>query len=229
MLHDLAMASVVRRPALRLVAIGVLAAVAVSGCGNRDDTDSADSGPAAGATLAVVGIQYDATLPLRSSPGEDQPVVTSLGPLEDELVATGHARQVGKSRWFEVKAAGVTGWADAASLAYLGSTDDITQRVASKLGGPPTAASMLEVGRIVATAEASTEKPESRLTVTVAPTEVGDSGEVTYDVTGFPDDSVLGERLHVFASRGEKFTLQKVEATTLCRRGVSGDISRLCV
>lgn len=221
----MAIARISRRPAL--VALGI--AVAVAGCGNRDDDASADFGPAAGATLAVVGIQYDATLPLRSSPGDDQPVVASFGPLQDDLVATGHARQVGTSHWFEVKASGVKGWADAVSLAYLGGADDVTERIVSKLGGPPTADSMLELGRIVATAEASTQPPPPQVVVTAAPTTAGDTGEVTYDVVGFPDDSVLGERLHVVGTAGDKFTLQKVEATTLCRRGVSEGAPKLCV
>ncbi len=223
------MAIVGWRLALRLVAVGVLAAVSISGCGNRgEESDSAVSGPPAGATLAVVGIQYDATLPLHSEPGPDKPVVASLGPLEDHVVATGKARQVDSSRWFEVTAAGMTGWADSTSLAYLGATDDVTRRIVDKLGAPPTADSMLELGRIVATTESSTDDPKSRVTVTVAPTTVGDVGEVTYDVVGFPDDAIAGERLHVLGTRGDKFTLTKVEATTLCRRGVSGD-ARLCV
>jgi hypothetical protein len=224
------MAIVGWRLALRLVAVGVLVAVSVSGCGNRgEESDSAVSGPHAGATLAVVGIQYDATLPLHSAPGSDQPVVASLGPLEDHVVATGKAREVDSSRWFEVTAAGVTGWADSTSLAYLGATDDVTRRIVDKLGGPPTAESILELGRIVATAESPAENPKSRATVTVAPTTVGNVSEVTYDVLGFPDDSIAGERLHVFGTPGDRFTLKKVEATSLCRRGVSGDGPRLCV
>jgi hypothetical protein len=123
----------------------------------------------------------------------------------------------------------VTGWADSASLAYLGATYDATARIVAKLGGPPTAGSMLELGRIVAMAEAPTQEPiVSRVTVTVAPT-LGDLGEVTYDVVGFPDDSVGGERLHVFGTPGDTFTLKTVEATTLCRRGVSADSRRACL
>lgn len=204
------------------------AAAVVSGCAGRDDEGEL-TGPAAGVTLAVVGIQYDATLPLRSSPGADQPVVASPGPLADDLVATGRARQLDSSLWYEVTVGGVTGWADAASLAYLGETHDATAQIVAKLGGPPTAASMLELGRIVATAEASNEPPVSRVSVTVAPTTRGDLGEVTYDVVGFPDDSVGGKRLHVFGAPGDTFTLKTVEATTLCRRGVSADSRRACL
>ncbi len=224
----MAIAARSRRPSLR--AIATLALAVVSGCGNGgEEGEPADFGPAAGATLVVVGIQDDATLPLRSSPGADQPVAASLGPLDHDLVATGRARQVNSSRWFEVKAAGVTGWADSAFLGYLGATNDATARIVGKLGGPPAAASMLELGRIVAMADASTERPVSRVTVTVAPTTQGGLGEVTYDVVGFPDDSVLGERLHVIGTSGDTFTLKTVEATTLCRRGVSDDSRRACV
>ena len=58
---------------------------------------------------------------------------------------------------------------------------------------------------------------------------VGDLGEITVDVVGFPDDSVLGARLRVFAEPdpgGESFTVRTVESTTLCRRAVS---EGLCV
>ncbi|XTP35420.1 hypothetical protein ACORG1_03930 [Mycobacterium sp. TJFP1] len=210
-----------------MAVIVILAAVFVSGCAGSEDSQL--PGPPAGATLAVVGVQYDSTLPLRSSPGADQPVAASPGPLADDLVATGRTRQLDSSIWYEVSTGGVTGWADSASLAYLGETYDATERIVAKLGSRPTADSMLELGRIVAMATASTEDPASQVTVAIAPTVQGDLGEVTYDVVGFPDDSVSGERLHTFGMPGDRFTLKTVEATTLCRRGVSDDNQRACV
>jgi hypothetical protein len=169
--HDSGMANTACSRVLRLGAFALVAAVA-GGCGSRaDESEPKGFGPAAGATLAVVGIQYDATLPLRSSPGTDQPVKVSLGALADDLVATGRARVLASSIWYEVTAGGVTGWAESRSLAYLGGSYDATAKIVAKLGGPPTAASMLELGRIVATAEVSTEPPRTyRVTVTVAPT-----------------------------------------------------------
>jgi hypothetical protein len=209
-----------------------MSAAVLSGCGGRagerepsgtasssETTSASELGPDAGATLAVVGIQYDATLPLRSSPGADQPITASLGPLADDLVATGQARELAPAIWFEVTAGGVTGWVDSDFLAYLGKTYDATAQIVEKLGGNPTAASMLELGRTVASAVSTEPPPTYRVTVAVAPT-VGDLGEVTYDVLGFHDDSVGGERLHVFGTPGDTFTLKKVEATPLCRRGV---------
>ena len=95
------------------------------------------------------------------------------------------------------------------------------------LGETPSAETMLDLGLIVAEALASDE-PASRIVMSVAPT-VGDLGEVTYDVVGIGDDSVLGFRLHVFATPdegGEGFVLKSVEQTVLCGRGLSGE---LCV
>jgi hypothetical protein len=87
---------------------------------------------------------------------------------------------------------------------------------------------MEQLGQIVAASQASTDDPESRITLTVAPT-VGDLGEVTFDVVGLADDSVLGVRLHVFGdpSGGAGFVLDTVELTVLCGRGGGGD--GLCV
>ena len=54
---------------------------------------------------------------------------------------------------------------------------------------------------------------------------VGDLGEVIYDVVGFADDSVYGVRLYVYGqpTDGGGFDLKSVEATALCRRGVTAD------
>lgn len=199
----------------------VTLAVIVGGCGSRaDDVEVADVGPAAGETVAVVGIEHATTLPLRSAPGPDQPIVASLGPLADDLVTTGRGRQLTSALWFEVAAGGVTGWADSAFLAYLGATRDATASIVAKLGRYPTADSMVELGRIVAMAEASAA-PRSRMTITDAPT-VGEIGKVTYDVLGLDDDSVRGMRLKVWGVPGATFTLRTAEATALCSRGVTG-------
>ena len=48
------------------------------------------------------------------------------------------------------------------------------------------------------------------------------------DVVGLGDDSVAGQRLHVFGTPGqESFTLKSVEATPFCYRGVAP--SGLCI
>jgi hypothetical protein len=185
--------------------------------------------------LGVVGVAFDDALEIRSVPGDGQDVVTTLEPLADDAIATGRAQLFAQAVWFEVTANGATGWANAAFLAYIGATTDTTAAIVAELGGVPTAASMLELGGIVAANEASVDDPVSRVTVSVAPSEGGDVGEVTYDVIGLADDSVAGVRLHVFGAptdadlprsallQASSFTLKTVETTALCGRGVTLD------
>jgi hypothetical protein len=88
---------------------------------------------------------------------------------------------------------------------------------------------MLELGRIVADAMASTD-PESRIRMSVAPT-VDDLGEVTFDVIGLGDDSVLGVRLDVFGAPrdgGDGFSLKSVESTVVCDPARGAGIDGVC-
>jgi hypothetical protein len=189
--------------------------------------DPIDFGPPAGDVLAVVGVSHEDVLNMRAAPGIDQPIVATLDPLEDDVIALGNARQLPTSIWFQIEVDGTIGWASAAFLAYRGDTTDVTSAVVADLGEVPEAETMLDLGRIVVEALAS-DAPESRIVVSVAPT-VGDLGEVTYDVTGLGDDALFGLRLHVFGTPSdslEGFVLEAVEQTSLCGRGVSNG---LCV
>lgn len=195
----------------------------------------------AGAVLGAVAIPYDAMLTLHALPGAGQPVVASLPPLATGIVSTGRAQSLGvRDGWLEVTAAGATGWAPLLNLFHIGGTTDATSRIVTLLGGTPTAPTMLELGRTVADAIASTD-PEvtSRVVVVVAPTD-GPTGEVTYDVVDFPDDSVAGARLRVTGRQvpagdlpGTAFAsvmvyeLVSVESTALCYRGATTD--GLCI
>jgi hypothetical protein len=206
------------------------------------DDDTATPSPSDGATalpgepwdgfaregdvLAVVGVEHDDVLNIRSVPGMDGAVVTTAAPTADDLVATGEARQLSQSFWYEVTVDGVMGWASVAYLAFPGAVVDDTSAYLDD-HERPSAETMLELGRIVAEDYASAEPP-SRIVMSVAPS-VGDLGEVSYDVIGIGDDSVLGFRLHVFATPdegGEGFTLRTIELWTFCGRGSDGE---LCV
>ena len=83
---------------------------------------------------------------------------------------------------------------------------------------------MLNLGRIVADTHVETfDSITSSVTAVVAPT-VGPVGEVTYDVIGFPDDSVGGVRLRVTGRHvgGALYELMSVESTGICWRGGGG-------
>ncbi len=180
--------------------------------------------PPKGAVLAVVGVAHDDVLNVRKDPGLST-VVTTLGPLADDIVSAGEGWRLPTTVWWKVVANGKTGWVNASYVAYLGATDDLTSLVVERYGGYPIAPTMAELGLIVAETLASAD-PSSAIVMTVPPT-VGNLGEVTYDVIGFGDDSVVGQRIHVFGTPdGSGFSLKSVEATVLCDRGVSAG---LCV
>jgi hypothetical protein len=187
-----------------------------------------DGFAAAGEVMMVVGVAHDDTLNLRSGPGTGYGVVTRLDPLDEHVVATGRARLLEQSVWYEVTSGGVTGWASSSYLAFGGQVDDVTSQVVAALGETPQAETMVDLAAIV-TAELSSEEVTSRVTLVAGPT-VGDLGEIAYDVIGVADDSVYGVRLHIFGQPtggGEGFSLKSVEQMTLCGRGV--DEIRRCV
>ena len=180
-----------------------------------------------GDELTVVGVAHDDVLNVRRGPGTDFPVVAELAPVGDTVTATGRARLLARSLWYEIEVGPVTGWVNAGFLAYPGAVDDVTVTVMDALDTADSGAggeTMVDLGRAVAATQASSDV-ESRIVLSVAP-EVGDLGEVTYDVIGLADDAVLGYRLHVFATPaagGEGFDLRTVEQTVLCSRGVDAE------
>lgn len=228
------------------VAVGVLALVGSSACGQVDvnsgatanETTAASSATPSGATtrpgedlnvrfpkgteLAVVGVAHDDALMVRRDPSADAAVIATLPPAGEGAVATGRGWLVNEMAWVEISTDQGTGWADLGSLAPRAGTDDLTADVVRRLGGRPTAPDMAALGRVVADALASTEPPSS-IVMSVAPT-TGDLGEVSYDVVGLGDDSISAQRLHIFGQQvgadGE-FALRSVEATSFCARGSS--------
>jgi hypothetical protein len=191
-----------------------------------------DDGPAPGSSLAVVGVRFDDVLYVRAIPGAKEEVIAELAPT-GQATATGQARMLSKSIWYEVDADDATGWVSAHFVAEPGDTTDITSQVVGSAGGSvPMASDMVELGLAVAdSVTSSMESGEGEgavSTVMVVEPTGGDLGEVTYDVVGYPDDAVYGQRLHVFGTPGEGggYGLKSVESTLLCRRGVSDGLCR---
>jgi len=175
--------------------------------------------------LAVVGVADNDRLSIRKAPGTNQRIVAKVSSDFPHLVATGRARALTRSIWYEVTVDGVTGWASFAFLGFIGDTFDTTS---SFIDSAPAAVSMSELGEFVAV-EYAADQPSHRIVRSLTPS-AGDLGEVTYDITGFNDDSVAGVRIHVFGTphdSGDGYVLKSVEATVFCRRGV--DAHGLCV
>jgi len=170
----------------------------------------------------VVGVEYDDVLNVRAKPGVGQPIVATLAPTYDNIAALGVARLLPSSIWYEVDVDGTRGWVSSSFIGYIGSTDDATASVVAELGEIPTAASMEALADIVVATQASTD-PVSRVTTTVEAL-IGNLGEITMDVIGIGDDSVLGFRLTILGQSedgGTTFGLKSVERTTICARGAT--------
>lgn len=192
--------------------------------------------PMVGDVFAVAGVNFDVGQPMRDAPDEAAAIVATL-PSISTVVTTGDNRMF----WSEVNADGSTGWVERGHLYATARTVDITTNVVAALGAPPVATSMLELGLTVAnTRVVSFDAVTSTVTVAKAPTE-GATGEVTYDVIGFPDDSVSGERLVITGqqiddstlpatgfARAVVYELVSVIATDICARGAGVDLE-LCV
>jgi len=176
--------------------------------------------------MAVVGVDHDDVLNVRNAPGVSGPIVTTLTPLRDDVVATGNNRLLTTSIWYEIEANGLTGWASSRFLAYLGATDDVLGDVVAEIGAPPVADDFAGLVTLVADTFGS---PEGELDISTVFAPFGENPIVTtIDVLGFQDDSVLGVRLAILGSEVAEggYVLQAVDRTFICRRGTSGD---LCV
>jgi len=183
-------------------------------------------GPAEDDIVMVAGVAYDDVLNLRAAPGADQPISDEIPPTFADLVAQGNTRDLSPGFWIEVDYEGTVGWVNFAYTAFEGHVTDETANVIDEFGERPVADTMTDLGELVAGVFDSDEEPQSDI-VQVAEVVDGDLTEVTYDVVGLGDDSVLGFRLHIFAEESaDGFTLRTVEATLLCLRGVSDG---LCV
>ncbi len=176
------------------------------------------------AVLGVVGVEADDVLNVRALPGARQTIVDTLEPLAMGLRSTGRERLVGArpSVWYEINTGETIGWVNSRYVAPLAGTVDVTSEVVSAIGEIPTAETATQIGDIVV--EARTRFVDGDLSVVIVDgPHRGDLNELTYDVIGFHDDSVRGERLHLFITPPEvadgPMTLKSVEVTFICARG----------
>ena len=218
-------------------------------------------GPSAGAGLAVVGVAHDSALNVRDVPngeiiarldnvmdGVRDPVLIVRDAGSDDIiatldlrqgvVATGNARKLPTTIWYEVRIGDLVGWASGAYLAPLGADRDATAEVVEALGETPTADTLSDIGLLVSGVFASSGEVQSRTTVSSRPGVFEAVGDITLDVLGLPDDAVWGYRVNVTADAGAEdwtqdnpgpFTLRSVTVTPICdtHRGVSEE--GLCV
>ena len=184
------------------------------------------SGPQAGSVWWVVGVPADDVLNVRAQPGATEAIVSTLDADGGAVVATGEARLVVSSLWWEVDIEDDRAWVNARYLGALAGTWDITSWLVERAGDIPVAGSMDELVEKVLALRGGGDATMIHAGLSAD----GMFGEAALDVFTGPDDSIRGERLRVFGQRidaGGPFGLYAVEATPICWRGV--DQTGLCV
>ena len=226
-----------------------LAAVEPAATAEGLSGDAMGFGPAAGDRLVVAAVGSDDVLNVRDEPmgsivamleiirGETDERLWVLRPdssvaayLEDDaVVATGRARSLGRSTWYEVTVGGYTGWASAAYLAYPATIEDLTDEVARTVGGVPEASSMHELARIVL--EALGPRVSGEPVTVSGPGWFEGLAEMEIDLA-VRGSRHFGQRLYIAADANIDWDdtyeiidarLRSATLQTLCARGWNGD------
>ena len=178
----------------------------------------------ADSTMSVIKVEADDVLNIRSGPGPKFDIMATLAP-DGAATATGKAWIVSDTFWYEVTADETTGWVASSFVAYLGKTDDATAEVDPD-GEGIAAETLLDLGLKIAKTQSNEETPPTITTID-GPTLNGTSGDITVDLIGLGDDALLGYRLTISATEdpsGESFTMDSVERTLICLRGLVDQI-----
>ena len=209
--------------------------------------DAIGFGPAAGDRLVVAGVESDDVLNVRDEPmgtivamleiirGETDERLWVLRPdssvaayLEDDaVVATGRARSLGRSTWYEITVGGYTGWASAAYLAYPAAIEDVTDEVTQATGAIPQAATIDELAQVVI--EALGPRLSGEPVTVSGPGWFEGLAEVEIDFV-VRGSRHFGQRLYIAAAGIDwdgthkiiDTTLRSVSLQSLCTRGWNG-------
>jgi len=174
--------------------------------------------PVPGAVLSVVGVRYDDVLNVRHAPGTNHTVIAELAPTAESIVATGRARMLTQSIWWEVTTEdGLYGWVSARFTARRGPSSDWTSFIVDKLGGIPEEGTMDALGETTATALSPNDPGVTTSIVMVVAPAIGDIGMATFDVVGLADDTTHALRVRVFGQpTNSGFSLKSAEVTDMC-------------
>lgn len=180
--------------------------------------DPGQGGPPALGDLAVVGVERDDVLNVRSGPGAGNAVVVELAPTASGFTATGRTRDLSGGRWTQIETGGTTGWVNARYLALVGQTEDATGMFADPVRArTPARLAATMVDRLYP------DPPRPRVVVVEGPRR-GDLTELVVDVVGIGDDTATGWRWRVFAeSAGAGYRMRTIEETVLCSRDVTDE------
>ena len=196
--------------------------------GNLLDPDEWFYLPTAGSVVAVVGVEHWDILEIHEDPGVSSPLIDTLDPLDDTVVAMGFARQLPQSIWWCISWEGGSGaWA---SSIYLSRLADPWQSYDSDRWVGLNAQTLEDfLSEVESEYERDPNSEGGPMRIVISELDYSNN-IVSFDVIGFLDDSVAGARLtFTTATQSDgSFTVTEVQYRSMCRRG-GGPGSDLCL
>ena len=184
--------------------------------------------PITGSVVAVVGVEHWDILEIHQDPGVSSPLVGTLDPLDDTVVALGYARQLPQSIWWCISWNGGSGaWA---SSIYLSRMADPYQSFDSSSWVGLTAQNLED---FLSDVENQYQRPATSeggpMRIVISELDYINN-VISIDVIGFLDDSLLGARLTFSTSLQSDGSLiiDDAQFRGMCRRG-GGPGSDLCL
>jgi len=196
--------------------------------GNLLDPDEWFYLPTAGSVVAVVGVEHWDILEIHEDPGVSSPLIDTLDPLDDTVVAMGFARQLPQSIWWCISWEGGSGaWA---SSIYLSRLADPWQSYDSDRWVGLNAQTLEDfLSEVESEYERDPNSEGGPMRIVISELDYSNN-IVSFDVIGFLDDSVAGARLtFTTATQSDgSLTVTEVQYRSMCRRG-GGPGSDLCL
>ena len=184
--------------------------------------------PITGSVVAVVGVEHWDILEIHEDPGVSSPLVGTLDPLDDTVVALGYARQLPQSIWWCISWNGGSGaWA---SSIYLSRMADPYQSFDSSSWIGLTAQNLED---FLSDVENQYQRPATSeggpMRIVISELDYINN-VISIDVIGFLDDSLLGARLTFATSLQSDGSLiiDDAQFRGICLRG-GGPGSDLCL
>jgi len=184
--------------------------------------------PTAGSVVAVVGVEHSDILEIHEDPGVSSPLVGTLDPLDDTVVALGYARQLPQSIWWCISwGGGSEAWA---SSIYLSRMADPYQSFDPGVWVGLTAQNLED---FLSDVENEYQRPATSeggpMSIVISELDYVNN-VISIDVIGFLDDSLLGARLTFSTSLQSDGSLMIDDAQfrAMCRRG-GGPGSDVCL
>lgn len=194
-----------------------------------------DYGPDKGQPLYVVGVEHNDQLNIRNTPDANANILIQVPPLAPPLYSLGQGWQLPSGAiWWQVESNdgqnSNLGWANLKYLAALGASIDITEKLSEIKN-----TKIENLANVIASTLTNNKMANNIVVIEPAHGIDAQGGAMQFDLLGFADDSVRGERIRVVfdfvwdetgAVRRitDQAIIRTAFSTPICVRGVNDGI-----